>query len=149
MGKCTAVRGWHLQFYTPGRIVRDLLPFLANFEETFVIDHMGYMKATDGLTQADQDHLIEVFEHSDNFWIKLSGAYRIAQDKPLSMVESLGRRLVAARPDRLCLGLGWPHLPDGQRDTGAYLNLLADWAPTAADRRKILVDSADELFFTH
>ena len=148
MGKRTAARGWHLQFYTPGRIVRDLLPFLADFDETFVVDHMGYMKETDGLTPADQDHLIDAFEQNDNFWIKLSGAYRIAQDKPLSTVEALGRRLVAARPDRLCWGSDWPHLPDGQRDTGVYLNLLADWAPDADDRHKILVDSADQLFFT-
>ena len=33
------------------------------------------------------------------------------------------------------------------RDTGVYLNLLADWAPNAVDRHKILVDSADQLFF--
>ena len=80
---------------------------------------------------------------------ELSGAYRIAQDKPLSSVEALGRRLVTTRPDRLCWGSDWPHLPDGQRDTGVYLNLLADWAPNAVDRRKILVDSADQLFFSH
>ena len=54
--------------------MRDLLPFLAEFDEPFVIDHMGYMKETDGLTSADQARLIEVFEQNDNFWIKLSGA---------------------------------------------------------------------------
>ena len=41
----------------------------------------------------------------------------------------------------------WPHLPDGQRDTGEILNLLADWAPDEADRRTILVDGPDRLFF--
>ena len=45
-------RGWHLQFYTPGTVVRDLLPFLADLEEPFVIDHMGYMLESDGLTRA-------------------------------------------------------------------------------------------------
>lgn len=43
--------------------------------------------------------------------------------------------------------LNWPHLPNGQRDTGELPNLLADWAPDPADRTKILVDSADHLFF--
>jgi hypothetical protein len=28
-----------------------------------------------------------------------------------------------------------------------FLNLLADWAPSAQDRRRILVESPDELFF--
>ena len=36
-------RGWHIQFYSPGSIVRDLLPFLADLEDRFVVDHMGYM----------------------------------------------------------------------------------------------------------
>lgn len=146
MAKRTRPRGWHLQFYTPGTIVRDLLPFLADFEEPFVIDHMGYMKESDGLTPADADRLIEVLKYG-NCWIKLSGPYRIAKEKPLSSVQQLGQRLVAARADRLCWGSDWPHLPDGQRDTGELLNLLADWAPAESDRHKILVDSADHLFF--
>ena len=60
MAARTAPRGWHLQFYTPGTVVRDLLPFLADFEEPFVIDHMGYMKEADGLTPADADRLLDV-----------------------------------------------------------------------------------------
>jgi predicted TIM-barrel fold metal-dependent hydrolase len=136
-------RGWHLQFYTPGAIVRDLLPFLADLEDTFVIDHMGYM------TESDQDferRLLALLAQG-SCWIKLSGAYRVAKYKPLSSVAPLGRALVAARPDRLIWGSDWPHLPDGQRDTGEVLNLLADWAPTAEARQAILVDGPARLFF--
>ena len=147
MAARTRPRGWHLQFYTPGRVVRDLLPFLADFDEPYVIDHMGYMKEEDGLTPADADRLLDVLRDNGNCWIKLSGPYRIAKDKPLSSVHELGSALVATRPDRLLWGSDWPHLPDGQRDTGELLNLLADWAPDPADRAKILVDSADHLFF--
>lgn len=145
----TAPRGWHLQFYTPGWVVRDLLPFLADFDEPYVIDHMGYMKESDGLTPADADRLLEVLRDNGNCWIKLSGPYRIAKDKPLSSVQQLGEALVRTRPDRLLWGSDWPHLPDGQRDTGELLNLLADWAPSADDRQKILVESANHLFFHH
>jgi len=139
-------RGWHLQFYTPGTVVRDLLPFLADLEDTFVIDHMGYMKESDGLTRADFDRLVRVLD-GGSCYIKLSGPYRIAKGKPLSSVQPLGRALVAARPDRLVWGSDWPHLTDGQRDTGELLNLLADWAPDEADRRQILVDSPTRLFY--
>jgi 2-pyrone-4,6-dicarboxylate lactonase len=139
-------RGWHLQFYTPGTVVRDLLPFLGDLEDTFVIDHMGYMKESDGLTQGDFDRLVRVLDQG-SCYIKLSGPYRIAKDKPLSSVEPLGRALVAARPDRLFWGSDWPHLTDGQRDTGELLNLLADWAPNEADRHQILVDSPGRLFY--
>jgi 2-pyrone-4,6-dicarboxylate lactonase len=146
MAARTRPRGWHLQFYTPGTVVRDLLPFLADFEDTFVIDHMGYMLEADGLTAADFDRLLRVLEQG-RCWIKLSGPYRIAKHKPLSSLQSLGRSLVATRPDRLLWGSDWPHLPNGQRDTGELINLLADWAPDQADRHQILVASPDHLFF--
>jgi len=139
-------RGWHLQFYTPGKIVRDLLPFFSDFETTFTIDHMGYMKESDGLTQADFDRLVRVLD-GGSCYVKLSGPYRIAKDKPLSSVAPIGRALVAARPDRLIWGSDWPHLRNGQRDTGELLNLLADWAPDEADRHQILVESAETLFY--
>jgi predicted TIM-barrel fold metal-dependent hydrolase len=146
MAARTAPRGWHLQFYTPGTIVRNLLPFLADLEETFVIDHMGYLLETDGLTPADRARLLRVLAQG-SCWIKLSGPYRIAKNKPLSSVRPFGRSLVETRPDRLLWGSDWPHLPDGQRDTGELLNELAHWAPDEADRRRILVASADHLFF--
>ena len=136
-------RGWHLQFYTPGTIVRDLLPFLADLEDTFVIDHMGYLTESD----PESDRRLLAVLAQGSCWIKLSGAYRVAKNRPLSSVAPWGRALVAARPDRLIWGSDWPHLPDGQRDTGEILNLLADWAPGEADRRTILVDGPARLFF--
>lgn len=139
-------RGWHLQFYSPGTVVRDLLPFLATFEHPVVIDHMGYMLAADGLTDADTERMLEVLR-GGNCWIKLSGPYRIAKDKPLSSVLELGQALVATRADRLVWGSDWPHLPNGQRDTGELLDLLGQWAPDPQDRKAILVDSPDRLFF--
>ena len=139
-------RGWHLQFYTPGTVVRDLLPFLADFEETFVIDHMGYMLEAEGLTPADFDRLLGILKQG-SCWIKLSGPYRIAKYKPLSSVTPLGKALVDARADRLIWGSDWPHLTDGQRDTGELLNLLAEWAPDEGTRKQILVDGPQTLFY--
>jgi predicted TIM-barrel fold metal-dependent hydrolase len=139
-------RGWHLQFYAPGPVVRDLLPYLAELDVPFAIDHMGYQKPADGFTARDTERLLDLLREG-NCWIKLSGAYRLVPDAPLSAVHELGRALVATRPDRLLWGSDWPHLPDGGRDTGELLALLADWAPSAADRRAILVGAADQLFF--
>lgn len=143
MAARAAPRGWHLQFYAPGTVVRDLLPFLAGYQDTFVIDHMGQ------LTEPDPEfgrRLLALLSQG-SCWIKLSGPYRVARDRPLASVAPLARALVATRPDRLLWGSDWPHLPDGQRDTGEILNLLAGWAPDEADRRTILVDGPDRLFF--
>ena len=137
-------RGWHLQFYTPGTVVRDLLPFLADLEDTFVIDHMGYLTEPDPQFEARLLGLLT----QGSCWIKLSGAYRVAKHKPLSSVSPWARALVATRPDRLIWGSDWPHLPDGQRDTGEILNVLADWAPAEQARQSILVDGPTRLFFS-
>ena len=137
-------RGWHLQFYSPGTIIRDLLPFLADLEDTFVIDHLGY------LTEPDLDverRLLAVLAQG-SCWIKLSGPYRMAKDKPLASVTPWAQTLVTARPDRLLWGSDWPHLPNGHRDTGELLNLLPDWAPTEESRHSILVAGPTRLFFT-
>ncbi|GAA3713899.1 amidohydrolase family protein [Nonomuraea antimicrobica] len=131
-------RGWHLQFYTPGAVVRTLLPFLAELDHPFVIDHMGYGMDLDGLL------LLLAGGHCH---LKLSGPYRLVKDGPVAGVEPLVRALVEARPDRLLWGSDWPHLPDGQRDTGELLNLLADWVPAAEDRRRILVEAPGRLFY--
>jgi 2-pyrone-4,6-dicarboxylate lactonase len=140
--------GWHLQFYAPGAVVRDLIPFLSGLDTRFVIDHMGYMKASDGLGAADLEALLAL-QRGGNCWIKLTGPYRVAGDAPMSTVAPLGRALVENQPDRVIWGTDWPHLPNGQRDTGELLNLLADWAPDEADRERILVSSPDDLFYTH
>jgi predicted TIM-barrel fold metal-dependent hydrolase len=147
MARRARPRGWHLQFYAPGRIVRDLLPFLADAEDTFTIDHMGYLPEAAGPDRADFERLLGVLR-AGHCWIKLSGPYRIAKDRPLSAVTPIGRALVRTQPDRLIWGSDWPHLPDGQRDTGEVLNLLADWAPDEGDRKTILVDGPDRLFFS-
>ena len=148
MAAIAAPLGWHLQFYSPGSVVRDLLPFLGDIGIDVVIDHMGYMKKADGLGDADFAGLLTALG-TGNVWVKLTGPYRLAGPEPLSSVAPIGRALVEARADRLLWGTDWPHLPDGQRDTGELLNLLADWAPDAADRDTILAASPDRLFFAH
>jgi predicted TIM-barrel fold metal-dependent hydrolase len=138
--------GWHIQLFSPGTILRDLLPTLADFEDNFVIDHMGYMLESDGLTPADFNALLAVFAQG-KCWIKLSGANRIAKSAPLATVAPIARALLATRPDRLIWGSDWPHLPDGDTDTGTLLNLLADWAPNPETRQMILATTPGKLFF--
>jgi len=139
-------RGWHIQLFAPGKILRDLLPFLADFEDDFVLDHMGYMLERDGLTSEDFAALLAVFKQG-KCWVKLSGANRIAGSAPLGAVAPMARAFIATRPDRLIWGSDWPHLPHADTDTGELLNLLADWVPDAAVRRMILSESPAKLFF--
>ncbi|WP_217429696.1 amidohydrolase family protein [Sphingomonas bacterium] len=145
MAAKVAPLGWHLQFYVPGWLVRDLIGFLATLEIDFVVDHMGYMLAEDGLTEADFARLLDLTQ-TGRAYLKLSGPYRIARQRGYAAVEGLAKMIVAAAPDRAIWGSDWPHIPDSTRDTGELLNLLNVWAPDAAVRHKILVDNPARLF---
>jgi 2-pyrone-4,6-dicarboxylate lactonase len=141
----TTAIGWHVQFYTPGWVVRDLLPFLAGLDANFVIDHMGYMLQSDGLTDADFDRLLDVIRRGRG-WIKLSAPYRLAKDGNFDRLRPMARAIIEAAPHRVIWGSDWPHIPEGGKDTGDLLNLLADWAPDADARKRILVTNPAKLF---
>lgn len=146
MAERVAPLGWHLQFYAPGPVVRDLLGFLAGLEVDFVIDHMGYMLEKDGLTSDDFARLLALAQ-TPRCWIKLSAPYRLAGDGGYAAVAGTARAIVAAAPERAIWGSDWPHIPlSTARDTGGLLNLMADWAPDPEVRRMILADNAARLF---
>jgi predicted TIM-barrel fold metal-dependent hydrolase len=137
--------GWHLQFYTPGRVIRDLVPMLADLESDFVIDHMGYMLESDGLTRADFDRLIAAVQRGRG-WMKLSGPYRLAKDGNFERLRPFARAIVDALGERTVWGSDWPHIPNGQMDTGQLLNLLAHWVPDDRERNRILADNPGRLY---
>jgi 2-pyrone-4,6-dicarboxylate lactonase len=137
--------GWHLQFYAPGSVIRDLMGFLGELEIAFVVDHMGYMLEKDGLTDDDFDQLLHLLRHG-NCWVKLSAPYRLARYSGMAAVDRIATAIVAAAPHKVLWGSDWPHIPDGDRDTGELLNMLAAWAPDPATRQLILVDNPRKLF---
>lgn len=137
--------GWHLQFYAPGYVVRDLLPFLARLDIDHVIDHMGYMLEKDGLTPDDFDRLLDLLRHGRS-WLKLSAPYRLAGERGYEAVEGVARAIVDAAPERAIWGSDWPHIPKSGRDTGELLNLMTRWAPDPDVRRMILADNPQRLF---
>jgi predicted TIM-barrel fold metal-dependent hydrolase len=141
----TRAVGWHLQFYSPGWVVRDLLPFLATLDADFVIDHMGYMLESDGLTDADFERLLSVLR-AGRGWIKLSAPYRLEKDGNFERLKPMARAIIESAPDRVIWGSDWPHIPDGGKDTGTLLNLLCDWAPDAGAHERILVRNPARLF---
>ena len=137
--------GWHLQFYAPGYVVRDLIGFFRTLQIDFVIDHMGYMLEEDGLRSEDFSALLDLLE-SGHCYLKLSGAYRIAKQRGYEIVEPIAKAIVDRAPDRAVWGSDWPHISYSDRDTGELVNLLERWAPSEGVRRKILVDNPNHLF---
>ncbi|PCE27478.1 amidohydrolase [Paraburkholderia acidicola] len=145
MAQRCAGLGWHLQFYAPGWVVRNLIPFLGDVETDFVIDHMGYMLEEDGLTPADFERLLALLK-TGSCWLKLSAPYRIAKHRGYDAVAPMARGIIEAAPHKVIWGSDWPHIPDSTRDSGELLNLLGAWTADPAVHKMILADNPARLF---
>ena len=137
--------GWHVEFYAPGTWTRRLLPLLAELDLDFCLNHMGYMTAADGLTDADCRAVIDL-ARSERCWVKLTGPYRVAGDSDQVRPDWMAPAFLDAAPGRMLWGTDWPHIPQGGRDTGALLAQLGQWCPDEALRRRVLVDNPGRFY---
>jgi predicted TIM-barrel fold metal-dependent hydrolase len=140
--------GWHLQFLMDARDLPPLLPRLEKLPVPCVFDHMGHMPVAEGMDHPGFQALLHGVRDL-GWWVKLSGAYRISDrfDSDFDDVVPWAQALIQAGPDRMVWGSDWPHVAVPRMpDTGRLRNLLADWAPDAAQRRRILVDNPQRLY---
>jgi predicted TIM-barrel fold metal-dependent hydrolase len=114
-----------------------------------VIDHLGHMPAHNGPDDPGFRALLELVMRGNTF-VKLSGAYRLADGPPFpaSEIAALARALIDAAPQRMLFGTDWPHtlcsVP--MPNDGDLLDLLAGWAPDERTRKMILVDNPAALY---
>ena len=137
--------GWHVEFYAPGLWTHRLIPRLSELDVDFCLNHMGYMNAADGLTDA-HCRAVVALARSEHCWVKLTGPYRVAGDADQGRPDWMAPALLQAAPERMVWGTDWPHIPQGGRDTGSLLARLAQWCPDEAVRRRVLVDNPARLY---
>ncbi|WP_372624123.1 amidohydrolase family protein [Falsiroseomonas sp.] len=140
--------GWHLDFLTPGWLTEELLPVFGSLRCQFSLAHMGMFKAAEGPAQRGFVKLLDLLRHGDGrAWVKFTGTYRMATAPDFADAAPMARALLEAAPDRIIWGSDYPHLSFADKVGSVQLfNLLADWAPEAAARRRILVDNPAALF---
>ncbi len=138
--------GWHIEMYVPKHEWTALLPVIDKLPVPVVFDHMGGIPA-DGVDDPILERILTLASE-ERAWIKLCGYRNSVAGYPYADVAPLAQRIVARVPDRCVWGTDWPHMsmtahmPDG----GELLDLLSDWAPDAAVRKKILVDNPARLY---
>jgi predicted TIM-barrel fold metal-dependent hydrolase len=140
--------GWHLDFLTPGWLVSELMPMLRELPIEFTVAHFGLFPAKDGVKQPGFQEFLElVNDGSKRCYVKLTGIYRFSQAPGFADVTPFARALIETVPDQLIWGSDYPHLSfhDKVGTIGLY-NKLAEWAPDAATRERILVDNPARLF---
>ncbi len=139
--------GWHLQIHLAGARIAELTPALKRSPVPVVIDHMGRLDASKGVDGAEFRALLALMQ-AKHVWVKVSGAERISrQGAPWREAVPFGRRLVAELGDRTLWGTDWPHpnlavVPDD----GDLADLIAEYAPSEAERRRLLVENPKRLY---
>jgi D-galactarolactone isomerase len=140
--------GWHVQLQLDGRDLPAREAQVRSWPGRIVIDHIGKF-----LEPVPPEHpafrcLLGLLD-TGWVWVKLSGAYEVSRrGAPLyEDVGLLAKALVKAAPERMLWASNWPH-PSVQDkpDDAALLDILLEWAPDEATRRRILVDNPAELY---
>ncbi len=100
--------GWHVQMFVAADAIEPLAPVLRALPVDSVLDHFGLIApgSTNGALRA-----LTALLESGKTWVKISGAYRIADDPADARIGPLARTLCAANPERIVWGSDWPHTP--------------------------------------
>lgn len=139
--------GWHMQFWISGPQLAVLSDLIERLPVPVVFDHMGQFSLDGGLNGAEFKALMRLVEKG--CWVKMIG-YRVSRaGPPYEDVRAQAEAIVKAAPDRTVWGTDWPHphlegraYPDSQ----FLVNLLASWAGSEAQTKRILVDNPARLY---
>jgi 2-pyrone-4,6-dicarboxylate lactonase len=139
--------GWHLQMHCEAELIGGLAPWLKRSPVPVVIDHMGRVDASLGLEQKPFGDLLALLE-SKHVWVKVSGSERVSRrPAPWKDAWPFARKLVAEHGERVLWGTDWPH-PNLKQvpDDGVMVDILAEIAPSGAQRRALLVDNPQRFY---
>jgi 2-pyrone-4,6-dicarboxylate lactonase len=140
--------GWHLVLYLEAEDVVANARTIAGFGMPVVIDHMGRVKAGQGVEQPGFKALLGLMKGED-FWVKICGAERISTaGPPYHDAIPFAQALIDAAPDRVLWGTDWPHpnIEGVMPNDGDLMNLLPLYAPDEEARNRILVDNPARLY---
>lgn len=149
MAELAAEVGWHVQFYPHGDDLLTAADALLALPNDVVLDHFAAVPAAGGVDQPAFQQLLRLLD-TGRFWVKISGPMRCTpQDYPYPAVAPIARALAERFPQRLLWGTDWPHVNMNGRlmpNDGDLFDLLAQWVPDEAVRRRILVDNPRQVY---
>ena len=141
--------GWHIVLHFDAEDILAQQELLHRIDVPFVIDHMGRVKAADGLEQRPFQLLLELFRENPLAWIKVCGAERVSVGKrPFLDAVPFAQALIAVDPGRILWGTDWPHpnITKEMPNDGELVDLLGEICPDAELRRQILVDNPTRMY---
>jgi predicted TIM-barrel fold metal-dependent hydrolase len=143
--------GWHIVLHFDAGDLLEQQDLLARIDVPFIIDHMGRVKAAEGLDQKPFQALLALYRNNPRAWIKICGAERVSVGKrPFRDAVPFGQALIAIDAGRLLWGTDWPH-PNITRDMpndGELVDLLGEMCPDESIRKRILVDNPSAMYWS-
>jgi hypothetical protein len=113
-----------------------------------VIDHFGRIPAAEGVDSPRFQALLRLLRR-EHCWAKLMGPYFVSSAFPrYPDLVPLVRAMVQASPERIVWGTDWPHPSAREKmpNDGDLADMLAEWVPDEAQRKRILVDNPQRLY---
>ncbi len=136
--------GLHVQLHLRSDQIVETADLLQRLPGTIVFDHLGRLTA--GVNDPAFTVVRRMLDNGRT-WMKLSGAYMLAEPPAYAAATPIARAYIEAAPERMVWGSDWPHPAEQDKPDDAVLfDLLSDWAPDAATRRRILVDNPALLY---
>jgi predicted TIM-barrel fold metal-dependent hydrolase len=143
--------GWHVVLHFDADDIVSQGELLGRIDVPFIIDHMGRVKAADGLEQAPFQSLLALYRSNPLAWIKVCGAERVSSGKrPFLDAVPYAQALIEEDASRILWGTDWPH-PNITKDMpndGELVNLFAQICPDPAIQRRILVDNPTRMYWS-
>src|SRR5947209_7725915 len=140
--------GWHVQInMDPDQIVAAEELWM-RLPSAIVFDHMGHIPQPISMKHPAFT-IIRKLVDKGRTWVKLSVTYDNTKDGPPTYadVTKVAQAYVQASPERMVWGSNWPHPNEPTKPDDALLfDLLAQWAPSAATRHRILVENPEILY---
>jgi predicted TIM-barrel fold metal-dependent hydrolase len=143
--------GWHIVLHFDAGDILEQRELLERIDVPFIIDHMGRVKAADGIGQQPFQALLALYRNNPLAWIKICGAERVSIGKrPFRDAVPFAQALIAIDAGRLLWGTDWPH-PNISKDMpndGELVDLLGEMCPDPAVRKRILVDNPTHMYWS-
>jgi predicted TIM-barrel fold metal-dependent hydrolase len=148
--------GWSVDLHIDMKNLIEQEHRIRNMPVPVVIDHIARVKPAEGLSQPGFQLLLDLVK-LPHVWVKVSGADKICNTQvhsyfglPFIEVIPYARAVIAVAPDRVIWGTDWPHsnnfTPGRTPNDGDLVDLLAEFAPDKAIRKKLLVDNPSVLY---
>ncbi|MDO9499079.1 amidohydrolase [Falsiroseomonas sp.] len=148
LSQCEAL-GWHVVLHLDAQDIVPLAETIAAIRIPFVIDHMGRVKAKDGVGQPAFRQLLELMKNP-LAWVKICGSERVSSaGAPFLDSVPFAQALLAAAPDRCLWGTDWPHpnIAGDMPNDGDLVDLLGAMTDDPALIRRVTVDNPDRLYW--